>query len=133
MRIRASHPPRDRSNPFSLRNRVTGSRCYVRRKLVMIVAASSAYGQRERTPQTNTLQKMVVDAVGIDHVGIGTDEDIFSSRTGSGLNRAWQEMTSGFFLTIVAEFLRQGFTTKEITKVSAGNFGRVFGAVTGQA
>jgi membrane dipeptidase len=77
--------------------------------------------------------KMIVDTIGSDHAGIGTDDDILSSRTGAGLNRAWQEMTSGFFPTIVEEFLRQGFTTEEIAKVSGGNFSRVFGAVTGQA
>ncbi len=76
--------------------------------------------------------KLVVDAIGIDHVGIGTDDDILSSRTGSRLNRAWQEMTGGFFPTIVDEFLRQGFNGAEIAKVSGGNFGRVFGAITGE-
>jgi len=77
--------------------------------------------------------KMVVEAIGIDHVGIGTDDDILSARTGAGLNRAWQEMAGGFFPTIVEEFLRQGFTTEEITKVSGANFARVFGAATGEA
>jgi membrane dipeptidase len=77
--------------------------------------------------------KMVVEAIGIDHVGIGTDDDILSSRTGAGLNRAWQEMTGGFFPTIVDEFLRQGLTTEEIMKVSGANFARVFGAATGEA
>ena len=76
--------------------------------------------------------KMVVDAIGIDHVGIGTDDDLLSARIGTGLNRAWQEMTGGFFPTIVEEFLRQGFTGAEIAKVSGANFGRVFGAVTGE-
>jgi membrane dipeptidase len=77
--------------------------------------------------------KLVVDAIGIDHVGIGTDDDLLSSRTGTGLNRAWQEMNGGFFATVVEEFLRQGFTPEEIAKISGGNFGRVFGAVTGEA
>jgi hypothetical protein len=30
--------------------------------------------------------RMVVDAIGVDHVGIGTDDDMLSSRTGTGLN-----------------------------------------------
>ena len=76
--------------------------------------------------------KMVVDAIGVDHVGIGTDDDLLSSRTGTGLNRAWQGMTGGFFPTVVEEFLRQGFNSAEIAKISGGNFGRVFGAVTGE-
>ena len=75
--------------------------------------------------------KMVVDAIGIDHVGIGTDDDMLSSRTGTGLNRAWQGMTGGFFSTVVEEFLRQGFTAENIAKISGGNFGRVFGKATG--
>jgi membrane dipeptidase len=77
--------------------------------------------------------KMVADAIGVDHVGFGSDEDILSPQTGAGLNRAWPEMTSGFFPTVVEEFLRQGFSNEEIVKVSGGNFGRVFGAVTGGA
>jgi membrane dipeptidase len=77
--------------------------------------------------------KMVMDVIGVDHLGIGTDDDLLSARTGTGLNRAWQGMTAGFFPTIVEEFLRQGFTEEEIAKVSGGNFGRVFGAVTGDA
>ena len=67
----------------------------------------------------------------VEHVGIGTDDDILSSRTGTGLNRAWQGMSGGFFPTIVEEFLREGFTAEDIAKVSGENFGRVFGAVTG--
>ena len=75
--------------------------------------------------------KMVVDAIGVDHVGIGTDDDLLSSRPGTGLNRAWQGMAGGFFPVVVDEFLRQGFTSSEIAKVSGGNFGRVFGAAVG--
>jgi membrane dipeptidase len=75
--------------------------------------------------------RMVVDAIGIDHVGIGTDDDMLSSRTGTGLNRAWQGMTGGFFPTVVEEFLQQGFTEEDIAKISGGNFGRVFRAATG--
>jgi membrane dipeptidase len=75
--------------------------------------------------------KMVVDAIGIDHAGIGTDDDMLSSQPGNGLNRAWQGMTGGFFPTVVEEFLQQGFTAEDIAKISGGNFGRVFAAATG--
>ena len=91
------------------------------------------------TKGTNTLAefvrniKMVADEIGVDHVGIGTDDDLLSSRPGTGLNRAWPEMSGGFFPVVVGEFLRQGFTSSEIAKISGGNFGRVFGAVTGEA
>jgi membrane dipeptidase len=77
--------------------------------------------------------RMVVEAIGVDHVGMGTDDDLLSSQTGNGLNRAWQGMTVGFYAAVVDEFLSQGFSAEEIAKVSGGNFGRVFGAVTGRA
>jgi microsomal dipeptidase-like Zn-dependent dipeptidase len=75
--------------------------------------------------------RMVVDAIGVDHVGIGTDTDLLSPRPGTGTNRAWPGMTGGFFPVVVEECLRQGFTAEEIGKIGGGNFGRVFGAVTG--
>ena len=74
--------------------------------------------------------KMMVDAIGIDHVGIGSDNDLLSRRTGSGTNRAWPEMTSGFFYAVVGEMLHQGFTDGEISKVGGGNYCRVFGQAT---
>jgi membrane dipeptidase len=75
--------------------------------------------------------KMVVDAIGVNHVGIGTDTDLLSPRPGTGTNRAWPGMSGGFFPVVVEEFLRQGFTAEEIEKIGGGNFGRVFGAVMG--
>jgi len=74
--------------------------------------------------------KAMVDAVGIDHVGIGTDTDLLSSRVGQGTNRAWPGMTEGFLPMVVGEMLLQGFTPDDIGKVSGGNFSRVFGKVT---
>jgi membrane dipeptidase len=74
--------------------------------------------------------KAMVDAVGVDHVGIGSDSDLLSSRVGQGTNKAWPGMTGGFFYAVVGEMLRQGFTAGEIGKVGGGNFCRVFGKVT---
>jgi membrane dipeptidase len=74
--------------------------------------------------------KAMVNAIGIDHVGIGMDTDLFSWRAGSGTNRAYPNLTQGFFPTVVAEMLRQGFTGDEIVKVGGGNYCRVFGQVT---
>jgi membrane dipeptidase len=74
--------------------------------------------------------KMVVDAIGVNHIGIGTDTDLLSPQPGIGTNRAWPGMTGGFFPVVVEEFLRQGFTAEDIGKVGGGNFGRVFGTVT---
>jgi membrane dipeptidase len=74
--------------------------------------------------------KAMVDAVGIDHVGVGTDTDLLSSRVGQGTNEAWPGLTGGFFPAVVGEMLLQGFTPDEIGKVGGGNFCRVFGKVT---
>ena len=74
--------------------------------------------------------KAMVDAVGIDHVGIGTDTDLLSSRVGQGTNKAWPGLTGGFFNAVVGEMLLQGFTPDDIGKVGGGNFCRVFGKVT---
>ena len=74
--------------------------------------------------------KAMADAVGIDHVGIGTDTDLLSSREGQGTNKAYQGLTGGFFYAVVSEMLLQGFTPDDIGKVGGGNFCRVFGKVT---
>jgi membrane dipeptidase len=74
--------------------------------------------------------KVMVDAIGIEHVGIGSDTDLLSSRVGGGTNRAWPGMTQGFFPIVVGEMLRQGFRPEDIGKVGGGNYCRVFGAVT---
>ena len=74
--------------------------------------------------------KAMVDAVGVDHVGIGTDNDILSTRVGQGTNTAWPGLTGGFFNAVAGEMLRQGFTPGDISKVGGGNFCRVFGKVT---
>lgn len=72
----------------------------------------------------------MVDAIGINHVGIGTDTDLLSSRVGQGTNKAWPDLTGGFFNAAVDEMLRQRFTPDEIGKVGGGNFCRVFDKVT---
>src|SRR5580704_14312820 len=74
--------------------------------------------------------KAMVDAVGVDHVGIGTDSDLLSSRVGQGTNESWPGLTGGFFPAVVGQMLLQGFSPDEIGKVGGGNFCRVFGQVT---
>ena len=74
--------------------------------------------------------KAMVDAVGIDQVGIGTDTDLLSSRVGQGTNTAWPGLTGGFFHAVVGEMLLQGFTPDDIGKVGGGNYCRIFGKVT---
>jgi len=72
----------------------------------------------------------MIDAVGIDHVGMGTDTDLLSSRGGQGTNVAYPNLAGGFFLAVVAEMLRQGFSPDEIAKVGGGNYCRVFDKAT---
>jgi len=74
--------------------------------------------------------KAMVDAVGIDHVGIGSDTDLLSSHVGQGTNKAWSGLTGGFFRAVVGEMLLQGFMPDDIGKVGGGNFCRVFGKAT---
>jgi membrane dipeptidase len=74
--------------------------------------------------------QVFVDAVGIDHVGFGSDTEILSSRAGQSTNAAWPGLTGGFFKAAVAEMLRQGFTPGEIGKIGGGNFCRVFDKAT---
>jgi len=74
--------------------------------------------------------KAMVDAVGIDHVGIGSDTDLLSARVGQGTNQAWPSLNGRFFHAVVGEMLLQGFSPDDIVKVGGGNFCRVFGKVT---
>ena len=72
----------------------------------------------------------MADAVGIDHVGIGTHTDLLSPRVGQGANKAYAGLAGGFFNAAIAEMMQQGFTPDDIAKVGGGNFCRVFGQAT---
>ena len=37
--------------------------------------------------------KAMLDAIGIDHVGVGTDTDLLSPRAGTGTNRVYPNLT----------------------------------------
>jgi membrane dipeptidase len=74
--------------------------------------------------------KAMADAIGIDHVGIGSDTDLLSSRVSSGTNRAWPNFPGAFFPAVVGEMLAQGFSSDDIVKIGGGNYCRVFGKVT---
>lgn len=60
----------------------------------------------------------VVDRIGIDHAGIGSDFN-----HGSGVE-GFQEASDALNVTI--ELVRRGYTQKEIEKIWSGNFLRVF-------
>jgi membrane dipeptidase len=61
----------------------------------------------------------MVDAAGVDHVGIGTDME-------GGVNEVWDDYAD---LPAVADLLlRQGFSPEEAGKLLGGNYVRVFRA-----
>jgi len=63
----------------------------------------------------------MVDAAGVDHVGIGTDME-------GGVNEVWDDYAD---LPGVADLLlRQGFSPAEASKLLGGNYVRVFRQVT---
>jgi len=63
----------------------------------------------------------IVDLIGIDHVGIGTDFD-----GGGGLEDCYDVSQMG---NITLELVRRGYTSKEIKKIWGGNLTRVLKAV----
>jgi membrane dipeptidase len=71
-----------------------------------------------------------VEALGVDHVGIGTDSDLTASYVLPYINQIWPDENGGFVHAVVGEMLKQGFSADEIGKVCGGNFCRVFGQVT---
>jgi membrane dipeptidase len=74
--------------------------------------------------------KVMAYAIGIEHVGIGTDTDLLFSRARAGNSKAWPGLTGGFFPIVVREMLTQGFAADHIAKVGAGDYFRIFGKVT---
>jgi membrane dipeptidase len=77
--------------------------------------------------------KEMTDAVGIDHVGFGTDTYTGLRSPAAGerrlTNHIWPDQQSGLVYAMTDEMLRQGFTPAEIGKIIGGNFCRVFGKV----
>lgn len=84
--------------------------------------------------------KQMVDVVGIDHVGIGTDTSIAPAPASGGgggtlpgTNNTWPDEKNGFLYSVVQEMLTQGFEPGEISRIAGGNYLRVFGKVTRSA
>jgi membrane dipeptidase len=81
----------------------------------------------------------MVDAVGVDHVGFGTDTYTGLRSPAAGnrrlTNHIWadqqKDQQSGFVYQITDELLRQAFMPAEISKIVGGNFCRVFDQVMG--
>lgn len=72
--------------------------------------------------------KDMVEAIGVDHVGIGTDTDMTSGNGLPQTNRSWPDLKAGFFYGVLAEMQRQGLTESEIRKIAGENYLRVFAA-----
>ena len=65
--------------------------------------------------------KEMVEVVGVDHVGIGTDQQV---SPGSVQNYAQ-------WVQLVAALLRGGFTPDEAGKIAGGNYLRIFSVAVG--
>jgi membrane dipeptidase len=74
--------------------------------------------------------RMMVDAIGVDHVGIGTDSDITGHEDQPNTNEIWPNHNRGLFRELAAEMLQQGFKPEEIGKIGGGNYCRLFDAAT---
>lgn len=82
--------------------------------------------------------RALVEVVGVEHVGIGTDTKMKSAdsgeqdrpRMGERTNQAWEGQKVGFYYAVVDALLKTGFTKEEIGKIGGGNFCRVFDAAT---
>jgi hypothetical protein len=94
-------------------------------------------GRTWPTPRQPYVQSIraVIDVMGIDHVGIGTDTKLTpargggrgAGRIGERTNEAWQGQEVGSCYAVVDAMLKAGFNRDEITNVGGSNFLRVFG------
>ena len=77
--------------------------------------------------------KQMVDVVGVDHVGIGTDTSLALVVGGPvpGTNNIWPDEKTGFLNSVAQEMLTQGFEPDEISKIAGGNYMRIFRATVG--
>jgi membrane dipeptidase len=111
-----------------------GPRLLNRERAKVVADAGGVIGvwkyMADSVPEYVQNMKAMVDLAGIDHVGIGTDTNILSSRSGQATNEALPDVRAGFFYAIAGEMLRQGFSVDEIVKVGGGNYCRVFDKVT---
>jgi membrane dipeptidase len=71
----------------------------------------------------------MVETIGVDHVGLGTDSDIEAHARLPFTNGIWKDQTTGFFYAVATEMLAQGFKPDEISKIGGANFCRLFGKV----
>jgi membrane dipeptidase len=78
-----------------------------------------------------TAIKQMVEVVGVEHTGIGTDTSVAPpAGRGAGTNAIWPDQHAGFIYAVAGEMLAQGFHPQEISRVAGGNYCRVFDQVT---
>ena len=65
----------------------------------------------------------VVELVGVEHVGIGSDYDGVGGQLPVGLEDV------SCYPNLIRELLRRGYTVEDIRKITAGNFLRVWAEV----
>ncbi|MEO8070098.1 MAG: membrane dipeptidase [Acidobacteriota bacterium] len=82
-------------------------------------------GHLERVQEYVTEVREMVDAIGADHVGIGTDSGIADAT-----NTMWPDESGGFLYAVAGKMLQQGVTPDDISKIAGGNFCRVFAKAT---
>ena len=78
--------------------------------------------------------KEMVDAIGADHVGIGTDTNIAvpAGTQGDSTNKQFPDQGSaGYMFATANAMLKEGFTPDEVGKIAGGNYCRLFGKVIG--
>jgi len=68
----------------------------------------------------------IVNLVGVDYVGLGSDFDGIGNNTVNGL----EDVTK--FPDLTLELLRRGYSHEDIEKINGGNFMRVFEEVCGE-
>ena len=74
--------------------------------------------------------KAMVDAIGVNHVGMGTDTDLLSARPANVTTLALPGLARPRFESIAVEMLKQGFAVDEVRKIGGGNLCRVFDLAT---
>ena len=82
------------------------------------------------TKEYVTAIRKMVEVVGVDHVGIGSDTDLTASYVLPYTNKIWPDENGGFFYAVAGEMLKQGFTPEEVGEIGGGNFCRVFDKAT---
>lgn len=126
--LRKEEPNPERDKAFEELRAKYGSRREVRDEETMAKMREEYTALMEKYPrQQATLEDLVdhidyvVDLIGIDHVGIGTDFD------GGGSVEGCSDVSQMYHIT--EELLRRGYSEADIQKIWGGNIMRVFNQV----